>query len=93
VGVSKERESGIILQVFEWTHKHFPNLMDCRPIFIRKALDAAGFRIESVENRTMWVPVEIALAVNNDYSETHDAACGMVSDIQSPQSTTRCRRI
>jgi ubiquinone/menaquinone biosynthesis C-methylase UbiE len=61
-GVSKEGEGGVILQVFEWTHKHFPNLMDCRPIFVRKALKAAGFRIESVENRTMWIPVEIALA-------------------------------
>jgi demethylmenaquinone methyltransferase/2-methoxy-6-polyprenyl-1,4-benzoquinol methylase len=61
-GVSKEGEGGVILQVFEWTHKHFPNLMDCRPIFVRKALEAAGFRIESVENRTMWIPVEIALA-------------------------------
>jgi len=62
VGVSKEGEGGVILQVFEWTHKHFPNLMDCRPIFVRKALEAAGFHIESVENRTMWIPVEIALA-------------------------------
>jgi ubiquinone/menaquinone biosynthesis C-methylase UbiE len=61
-GVSKEGEGGVILQVFEWMHKHFPNLMDCRPIFVRKALEAAGFRIESVENKTMWIPVEIALA-------------------------------
>ena len=61
-GVSKEGEGGVILQVFEWTHKHFPNLMDCRPIFVRKALEAAGFCIEDVENRTMWIPVEVALA-------------------------------
>jgi demethylmenaquinone methyltransferase/2-methoxy-6-polyprenyl-1,4-benzoquinol methylase len=66
VGVSKEGEGGVILQVFEWTHKHFPNFMDCRPIFVRNALDAAGFRIESVENRTMWVPVEIVLAVKSE---------------------------
>jgi demethylmenaquinone methyltransferase/2-methoxy-6-polyprenyl-1,4-benzoquinol methylase len=63
VGMSKEGEGGIVLQVFEWTHKHFPNFLDCRPIFVRNALEAAGFRIESVEKRTMWVPVEIALAV------------------------------
>ena len=77
-GVSKEGEGGVILHVFEWTHKHFPNLMDCRPIFVRKSLEAAGFRIESVENRTMWVPVEIARAVKNDCSEMRDAACGRV---------------
>ena len=68
VGVSKEGEDGVILQVFEWTHKHFPNFMDCRPIFVRKPLEAAGFRIESVENRTMWVPVEIALAVKVEHA-------------------------
>jgi demethylmenaquinone methyltransferase/2-methoxy-6-polyprenyl-1,4-benzoquinol methylase len=79
VGVSKEGDGGVILQVFEWTHKHFPNLMDCRPIFVRKALEAAGFRIESVENSTIWVPVEIALAFKNDDSEMRDAACVRVS--------------
>ncbi len=63
VGMSKEGEGGIILQVFEWTHKHFPNFLDCRPIFVRNALEDAGFRIESVDRRTMWVPVEIVLAV------------------------------
>lgn len=63
VGMSKEGEGGIVLQVFEWTHKHFPNFLDCRPIFVRNALEAAGFHIENVEHRTMWVPVEIVLAV------------------------------
>jgi len=63
VGMSKEGEGGIILQVFEWTHKHFPNFLDCRPIFVRNALEDAGFRIVSVDRRTMWVPVEIVLAV------------------------------
>jgi demethylmenaquinone methyltransferase/2-methoxy-6-polyprenyl-1,4-benzoquinol methylase len=66
VGVSQEGEGGVILQVFEWTHKHFPNFMDCRPIFVRNALEEAGFHIESVENRTMWVPVEIVLAVKSE---------------------------
>jgi demethylmenaquinone methyltransferase/2-methoxy-6-polyprenyl-1,4-benzoquinol methylase len=49
------------LKVFEWTHRHFPNLMDCRPIFVRRAFEAAGFRIESAEQRLMWVPVEVVL--------------------------------
>ncbi|HEY7181636.1 MAG TPA: class I SAM-dependent methyltransferase [Blastocatellia bacterium] len=65
VGMSKEGEDGIILQVYEWTHKHFPNFLDCRPIFVRRALEDAGFHIEGVDKRTMWVPVEIVLAVKS----------------------------
>jgi ubiquinone/menaquinone biosynthesis C-methylase UbiE len=63
VGMSKEDEEGMILRAFEWTHRHFPNLLDCRPIFVRQAVEAAGFRIETVQKRTMWVPVEIVLGV------------------------------
>lgn len=63
VGVSEEGDGGIILHAFEWTHRHFPNLVDCHPIFVRKALEVAGFRIESAERRMMWVPVEVVLGV------------------------------
>lgn len=70
VGMSKEGEGGIILHAFEWVHQHFPNFLDCRPIFVRQALDAAGFRIDSVEKRMMWVPVEIVLAVKEGHGAT-----------------------
>jgi ubiquinone/menaquinone biosynthesis C-methylase UbiE len=63
-GMSKEGGEHAIQHVFEWTHQHLPNFLDCRPIFVRRALEAAGFRIDSVEQRTMWVPVEIVLASN-----------------------------
>jgi hypothetical protein len=42
VAVSKEGKEGLIIQAFEWTHRHFPNLMDCRPICTRRALEAAA---------------------------------------------------
>jgi ubiquinone/menaquinone biosynthesis C-methylase UbiE len=61
VSMSKEGENGAVLHIFEWTHKHFPNFLDCRPIFVRKAMETAGFQIESTERKTMWVPVEIVL--------------------------------
>jgi len=63
VGVSKEGKRGMILAAFEWTHRHFPNLMDCRPIYVRRALEEAGFRIEDASLEHMWVPVEIVLGV------------------------------
>ena len=63
VALSKEGKQGLIMKAFEWTHKHFPNLMDCRPIYVRRAVQAAGFEIKDVAIEHMWVPVEIVLAV------------------------------
>jgi ubiquinone/menaquinone biosynthesis C-methylase UbiE len=60
--VSKEGKPGFALRAFEWTHRHFPNLMDCRPIHARQALAAAGFTIEETRLESMWVPVEIVRA-------------------------------
>jgi len=57
--VSKEGTQGFVLRAFEWTHRHFPNLLDCRPIHARQALEAAGFAIEQTRLESMWVPVEI----------------------------------
>ncbi len=57
--VSKEGEPGLVLRAFEWTHRHFPNLLDCRPIHVRQALEARGFSIEQTRIESMWVPVEI----------------------------------
>lgn len=62
VAVSREGDQGVMLKLYEWTHKHFPNLMDCRPIYVRRALEAAGFTIRDAQVQSMWVPVEIVLA-------------------------------
>jgi len=64
--VSKEDEHGLIVEIYEWSHRHFPNLVDCRPIFVRRSLEAASFHIESTEKRMMWIPVEIVLGVKQD---------------------------
>jgi demethylmenaquinone methyltransferase/2-methoxy-6-polyprenyl-1,4-benzoquinol methylase len=62
VGISKEGRQGLIVKAFEWTHRHFPNLMDCRPIYVARALEAAGFAIQETALEHMWVPVEVVLA-------------------------------
>jgi demethylmenaquinone methyltransferase/2-methoxy-6-polyprenyl-1,4-benzoquinol methylase len=60
--VSKDAEQGFVIRAFEWTHQHFPNLLDCRPIYVRRALEAADFAIEDSRIESMWVPVEIVRA-------------------------------
>jgi demethylmenaquinone methyltransferase/2-methoxy-6-polyprenyl-1,4-benzoquinol methylase len=60
--VSKEGKEGLLVEAYEWTHQHFPNLMDCRPIFVRRAIEAAGYTITDSSIGHMWVPVEIVVA-------------------------------
>jgi demethylmenaquinone methyltransferase/2-methoxy-6-polyprenyl-1,4-benzoquinol methylase len=59
VSISKEGKQDMILRAYEWTHRHFPNLLDCRPIYAERALRAEGFEIDQVRHERMWVPVEI----------------------------------
>ena len=63
VALSREGKPSLTRKVFEWTHEHFPNLMDCRPIYVRRAVEAAAFDVRTAEVDHMWVPVEIVLAV------------------------------
>ncbi len=60
---SKETKHGFVVRAYEWTHQHFPNLLDCRPIYVRRSLQAQGFAIEEVRLEFMWVPVEIVRAI------------------------------
>lgn len=65
VGMSRARPKDLVLEVFEWTHRHFPNYLDCRPILVRQALEDAGFRITGCETEKMWVTVEIVGGVKD----------------------------
>lgn len=62
VSVSRTEPANPMVRVFEWTHRHFPNLLDCRPIYARQAVEAAGFEIITSAVRHMWVPVEVVLS-------------------------------
>jgi ubiquinone/menaquinone biosynthesis C-methylase UbiE len=63
VGMSTEGRENPMTRVFKWTHKHFPNFLDCRPIYVGAALEQAGFRIARELKNRMWIPVEIVMGV------------------------------
>ncbi len=63
VGMSKEGPKDPLVNVFEWTHKHFPKFLDCRPIYVRRAMEKAGLSVRKALTRHMWIPVEIILGV------------------------------
>jgi demethylmenaquinone methyltransferase/2-methoxy-6-polyprenyl-1,4-benzoquinol methylase len=75
VGMSKEGEHGAIYEAYEWTHQHFPNFVDCRPILVSHAIAAAGFRVTEKRNVQIWVPMEIVRAAKVTDSESHSPSC------------------
>ena len=62
-GLSKEGRQTLFIKAFEWTHQHFPKFLDCRPIYVRRALADAGFKITEISRKQMWLPVEIVLGI------------------------------
>ena len=63
VAMSKKAKDGIMVKLYEWFHRRFPSFVDCRPIFVQKALEGTGFRIQDASEMPMWgLPVEIVLA-------------------------------
>jgi len=65
VALSKEGDAGVVRQLYEWTHKQFPRFVDCRPIFVQRALENAGFQVVQTAKESMWgLPVEIIVARN-----------------------------
>jgi ubiquinone/menaquinone biosynthesis C-methylase UbiE len=65
VGMSKEGKHEPLIGIFEWAHKHFPNFIDCRPIYVREALEKADFQIRKSVKKHMWIPVEIILGAKS----------------------------
>jgi ubiquinone/menaquinone biosynthesis C-methylase UbiE len=75
VGMSKEGAHGPVYEAYEWTHRHFPNFVDCRPIFVSQAVAAAGFQVTEKQNVQIWVPMEIVRASKLTAPETHPQSC------------------
>ncbi len=65
VVVSLLQQGGIMVRLYEWVHRHFENLVDCRPIVAGQMLSEAGFEVAQTRNEMMWgLPVEIVMGRN-----------------------------
>ena len=63
VAMSKKEPTGLLVNLYEWTHNKFTKYVDCRPIYVQNSIEDAGFQIESVTEMSMFrLPVDIVLA-------------------------------
>ncbi len=60
VSLAKGARASAMVRLYEWAHRKFPAWVDCRPIFVRAAVERAGFRVTQTTPMTMFgLPVEI----------------------------------
>jgi len=63
VSMSRDYGESTLLRLYEWAHKKWPKYVDCRPIYVERALIDAGYEIQSKEKaRLMGLPLGITIA-------------------------------
>ena len=63
VAMSKKGKARLMVKLYEWAHNEIPGYVDCRPIFVRRAIEEAGFQVVDAAQKSIWgLPVEIVLA-------------------------------
>jgi demethylmenaquinone methyltransferase/2-methoxy-6-polyprenyl-1,4-benzoquinol methylase len=54
--------TSLLERAYVWMHRHFPHLVDCRPIDTEAVVAAAGFRIAGVTDLEIWtMPVRVVV--------------------------------
>jgi len=62
VGTAEQRR-GAPERIYTWMHRHFPHIVDCRPIDVEQRLAEAGFTVQRIERLEIWgLPVVACLA-------------------------------
>jgi len=58
-----EQRRGVPERTYIWMHRHFPHIVDCRPIDVEQRLADAGFTIQRIERLEIWgLPVVACVA-------------------------------
>jgi demethylmenaquinone methyltransferase/2-methoxy-6-polyprenyl-1,4-benzoquinol methylase len=61
--VALEKKDSRAIKIYEWFHARMPSIVDCRPIYVRRIIEAAGFEPVEASGKAMWgLPVEMITA-------------------------------
>ncbi|MBE0410509.1 MAG: methyltransferase domain-containing protein [Anaerolineales bacterium] len=65
VGLNQVENPGLAVRIYEYLHRQFSHLIDCRPIDISNSLQVAGFEVTDISRRQLWgLPVAIVVGVH-----------------------------
>ena len=63
VAMLLDEHPGPLVELYRWLHRHFPHIIDCQPIDAVRALEGAGFRVETaLRSSVATLPVSVVLA-------------------------------
>jgi len=63
VSLSRSGGRSLARDLYELVHDRFPIVIDCCPIFVRRAMEEASFEVIDATQNSIWgLPVEIVLA-------------------------------
>jgi ubiquinone/menaquinone biosynthesis C-methylase UbiE len=63
VAMAKTEKENPMTRLYAWAHETMPSYVDCRPIYVRTAIESASFHVDIRKKTSMWaLPVEIVLS-------------------------------
>jgi ubiquinone/menaquinone biosynthesis C-methylase UbiE len=64
--LSRSKGNSLPIRIYEWVHRKWPKLVDCRPIYLEKILCEAGYTVQKSEtDKLLLLPLEIVVAIKN----------------------------
>ena len=63
ISLSNSEGLNVMGRLYEWGHRQFPTVLDCRPIPVQAIVAGAGFRVTGVTRSSLWgLQVETVVA-------------------------------
>ena len=69
VAMARTAKTNPMIDLYHWAHRHWPHLVDCRPIDVPRVLQTARFQTKPADVSAIWaLPVVLAIGVKASVS-------------------------